>query len=397
MGGSGGSGGSDGASSSRGESTSADTTTTGAMNLAGAGGEGGTAGAPTDGPGLLTCASFPDDDPGERCEPKLRALLSSNEHIGLLRFEYDAGGRPTAVVDAGRAEALQYYTYDDAGQLTRFQSSCDGPTRDTCHWHYDLSYGEGGQLQTIDLSYPSTPNMHITYRYRSDGQLEGVDVFGVDDAGTLTPGYTQVYEYGDDDLLDWVTVDELEDQIEYSYVLEGSRVRVSESEHFSYGHALARRATIFDDLGLPAFGVDYSTDEELSFVVDGMQVLRGYSTVFGSEGVWSGSRFLVTVPSRVFPYRPFDLGPAAIADFSYEFRNVPFARNVAFSDDNLLEHVTFSCGSQCQGELDILRCGGVTIETTTGSSVDLRIDETNVFYYGCDDFVLPALPELPEL
>jgi len=189
------------------------------MNLAGAGGEGGAAGAPTDVPAPLTCASFPDDDPSERCEPKLRAILSSNEEFGLLRFEYEAAGRPAAVIDAKSSEALQYYSYDDAGRLTRFESGC-GPTRDTCHWHYDFSYGEGGRLQTIDLSYQHTL---ITYRYRSDGQLEGVDSFSIDDADVLTLRASEVYEYGEDDLLDLVTTDESEDRTEYSYVLEGTR------------------------------------------------------------------------------------------------------------------------------------------------------------------------------
>jgi hypothetical protein len=39
----------------------------------------------------------------------------------------------------------------------------------------------------------------------------------------------------------------------------------------------------------------------------------------------------------------------------------------------------------------MLRCGGVTIETT--DTADERA--TLVYYYGCDDFVLPTpLPEL---
>lgn len=77
----------------------------------------------------LTCDSFPGDDPHKRCEPKLRALLSSVGDWPLLTFEYDAAGRIATVGDE-RSHATFFrerYTYDDDRRLTRVEAGCNSP------------------------------------------------------------------------------------------------------------------------------------------------------------------------------------------------------------------------------------------------------------------------------
>ena len=44
-------------------------------------------------------------------------------------------------------------------------------------------------------------------------------------------------------------------------------------------------------------------------------------------------------------------------------------------------------------DIDVLRCGGAVVESIDFSPSPS--DEVRVYYYGCDDFELPA--ELPEL
>ncbi|HEY6723563.1 MAG TPA: hypothetical protein VI197_06000 [Polyangiaceae bacterium] len=111
---------------------------------------------------------------------------------------------------------------------------------------------------------------------------------------------------------------------------------------------------------------------------------------------------------RLFPYRPFDLTETDIDDFVYFYdngwRGYDFARHPSFSDAGLLEHLTFSIYQRDEAvptiDIDLLRCGSAVVESIdfSGSSADdpdAADDEVRVYYYGCDDFELPA--KLPKL
>lgn len=93
-----------------------------------------------------------------------------------------------------------------------------------------------------------------------------------------------------------------------------------------------------------------------------------------------------------------------IDDFSYDYEAwsaYEFARRPSFSDPGLLERLTLSLKQQALAtiEIDVLRCGGAVVESIdfSGSSADPNAadDEVRVYYYGCDDFELPA--KLPKL
>jgi len=364
----------------------------GAAGMAGAGGD--------DGP--LTCDSFSGDDPRERCEPKLRALLSSEGEWPILTFEYDAAGRIATVGDE-RSHASYFrdrYTYDDAGRLTRFESGCDGSGY--CEGYDQFSYAPAGWLQVADFSgleiytyaedgrvLEARKAQYLTrYSYRSDGLLEREDTFEVADDGVETPVGSALYDYGDDDLLDRYTSEfPAYIAIEYDYVLDAGRVRVEESLSDSYFSA-----DIYDDFGNRTFVLAQSegSDPFMSAYVDNSWCHSSSCYRYGSD--WFRS---------VLPYRAFDLTEADIDDFSYSVSapsgDYDFARRVTFSDDGLLEHLTlsFSSSSAKTVDIDTLRCGGgVAIETTEFSDAPDR-EETRVYYYGCDDFELPTrLPTL---
>ena len=97
------------------------------------------------------------------------------------------------------------------------------------------------------------------------------------------------------------------------------------------------------------------------------------------------------------PYRPYDLTSDVIGDFSYTYVDIPFSRHVAFSDEGLLEHLTIEWWTASKLEIDTQRCGGVVVENYEefGDWPSDYQRGVTVYYYGCDDFVLPApLPEL---
>ena len=107
-------------------------------------------------------------------------------------------------------------------------------------------------------------------------------------------------------------------------------------------------------------------------------------------------------------YGPFDLTESDIDDFSYEYERSTrdvygygFAKHPSFSEDGLFEHLTISMSKDelvATIDIDVLRCGGAVIESidlSSPSSTNGDDDEVRVYYYGCDDFELPA--ELPDL
>jgi hypothetical protein len=100
----------------------------------------------------------------------------------------------------------------------------------------------------------------------------------------------------------------------------------------------------------------------------------------------------------MFPYEPFDPTDEDIEDFSYTLGDETVTRRARFDDDGRLEHLAFSWQSPAESyaaEFSVLRCGGVIVETTRVPEVVDDNVNVNVNYYGCDDFVLPELPELP--
>ena len=138
--------------------------------------------------------------------------------------------------------------------------------------------------------------------------------------------------------------------------------------------------------------------------------MAGYIDGIKFEHYSRRTRHPFSAKGGMFPYRPFDLTKDDIDDFSYDFvafrdgpasHEIAFERNVSFSDAGLLEHVTFSFGVSTPStvDVDVLRCGGVVLESTDFSddgppNLAYELDETIVYYYGCDDFVLPTLPNL---
>lgn len=145
-------------------------------------------------------------------------------------------------------------------------------------------------------------------------------------------------------------------------------------------------AKIFDDFGRPAFRWSGIEGVSETAYVDGVE--------FGYDNNHPYTRHPFSAPHRTFPYRPLDLTEADIDDFSYDAVDTTFERLVSFSDEGLLEHLSLSFDDEYGTktvEIDNLHCGGVVLETVDFNAWGLR-DEVIVYYYGCDDFVLPALP-----
>jgi hypothetical protein len=223
----------------------------------------------------------------------------------------------------------------------------------------------------------------------SDGQIEGIDDFDVGENGVRVSRPAIVYEYGDDDLLDRtinLAVDEYYGVTEYDYELEADRVRVEWKSEFELNSA-----EVFDDAGRVAFRWYYHEGDHVGAYVDGIP--------FGNPWAPNFTRHPLASPDRLFPYEPLDLTEADIDDFSYDLAvdstPLTLARSVSFSDAGLLEHLTLSLSVQTI-DIDVLRCGGVVLEDIDFlHESNLRIkDEVLVYYYGCDDFVLPPLPRL---
>jgi len=421
IGGAGGAGGSTSSSSTSPTSTSSGEVAGGTGgDAANAGGAAGAAGAEPMAP-ALTCAGLSDDDPRDRCEPKLRALLMRHEDIyrenrddPLRTFEYDDAGRLVTVGDSrDHADYFLYrYTYDDAGRVRTFETSdCFD-----CPEVYEFDYADAGWLQTVASSHGErttyredgqvvealSDSRGWRYLYRDDGQVDAVETLVIDARGMITTGETYAYEYGDDDRLDRaVRGAEAWEITAYEYIVEGNQVRVELAK--SYGV----EATIFDDFSRPAFRL---------FGSDGLdgdgylgEILLGFNLYSREPGRYGFDRFLVEVPNRLFPYQPFELTENDIDDFAYEYPlggySYDFERRVRFSDEGLLEHLTLSVRDVPLGnsaprepvpltlDLDVQRCGGVVIETADFSHTTSG-DEASVYYYGCDDFELPdPLPE----
>jgi len=325
----------------------------------------------------------------------------------------------------GANYSTSHYSYDDQGRVSRFESTCDVPSS-PCTWTdglYEFSHADAGWLQMVVHTNPKYPDYrnqytynesgqltelsgatgHSNYSYREDGQLEVSQLFD-DYNGDLILSETTTYDYGDDDLLDRVErVGPYTAETDtYSYVIEDGQVRVR-GVHFGFSEWDS--ATIYDDFERPFFKLSEGW-------VDGDEGLFPGRSVTGyAGGEWSVSwshlkrndddasvvSHSVEVPERMFPYEPLDLSEADVADFSYAYSSYDFTRQARFADDGSLEHLSFSWqfpgGAHHTCEFDVLRCGGVVVETT---QIDEQLfnDDVKIYYYGCDDFVLPELPEL---
>lgn len=403
-------------SSTSGSSNTEGTSTSGSSGAGGEGGLGG-AGPDTEDP---RCQQFPDDNPGDRCEPRLRALFSASAE--LLTFEYDAEGRLATVGDerSHTSHVSSRYTYDEQGRVTSFESGCTTPT-DPCSDLYEFSYADAGWLQTViesdhagerrstydeagrltEVEYSDAAGTYAadTYHYRVDGQTELIESFSVAEEGVRTLVTTRTYEYGDDDLVDLVEHEYLDDYHDdyievFSYVIEAGRVRAIDKEVPQHDWSYA---TTLDDRGRPAFQLDimefYNVEDYFFYgytagwYAGNRTLLRLYSSESGTKNAHFFEH-AVSVPDNLFPYAPFDLTEADIDDFSYE----GLARQVSFGDDGRLERVTASWGSRVS-EFSVLRCGSAVVETTDVPE-EFGDDDVKIYYYGCDDFVLPDPPDL---
>lgn len=420
----------------------ADSTDAGGSAGSGTGGTAGTAGA---GGEPLTCdsfagfAGFSDDDPHDRCEPKLRALLSSRGDEPLLQFEYNAAGQIARIWHEATIRHL--YSYDAEGRLVRLENDYAEVLEINQYSRiYEFSYADAGWVQTLTrdgkqrTTYDEDGRVLETmrldascedpavclsgtllrYRYRSDGQIEALEGFDVDD-GVETPTETAVFEYGDDGLLD-----EFEDGYSYHFehVLEDGRVRVEEM----HDELLWETVTIFDDAGRPAFKYDVDDEnqhEDLIVFVGDVQYRRPVTRdVPKPMAGWFPRTLHHTIEQRswplengihaihTFPYRPFELTETDIDEFSYDYERrgvvYSFARHPSFAADGRLEHLTLSANEReaSSMEIDVLRCGGAVVESIDFSqdpedALYDADDEVRIYYYGCDDFELPTtLPEL---
>lgn len=398
------------------DATTGSTSMGGTGGTSGIGGTGGLGGADPD-PEDPRCVEFPHDDPDDSCEPKLRALFASGDQ--LLTFEYDAAGRLMTVGDErSHAEhVVTRYTYDDEGRVSQLENDCSTPT-DPCGVSYEFSYANGGWLETLLETHPgsssgdqrSTYDEHgrlaevergdsvNTYHYRSDGQLEFVEYFSVDGSGDRTLVATKTHEYGTDDLLDRVEMVYQdyyrEDYFDtYSYYFEEGRVRAVEEVPYDSDRT---KTTIFDDLDRRALRNEvqevYDVDDPykaywVTWFAGGRELFTlGYNQR-GRRDV-DFFRPAVSVPDDMFPFEPVELTDDGIDTFHYE----TLARRARFDEAGRLEHLGLEWGSFVSG-FDVLRCGGAVVETTTVPE-EFEAEDVRVYYYGCDDFVLPELPDL---
>lgn len=370
-----------------------------------------------------TCEEIPHDDPGDRCEPKLRALVFLWMGSRSLRtFSYDDAGRLVTIGDERSHDSYFFrrYTYDESGRLVRFEEDCTTATSaNDCLAVWELTYAEAGWLESLRQSYESSPGVDLqeTYdedgkllerlrgrstgadgsihRYRTDGQLETKEVFTMDESGTRVPQYTELYEYGDDNLLDRIDCRDVESEVVYecqeylNYIFESGRVRVRLR---SYGDSEFHETIVFDDLGFPAFSRVSIQGDDVQVFVDIDSTDRPEAWLTRPEATAASID-----PARALRrYGPYELTEDVIRDFSYTYSDIPFSRQVTFSQEGLLEHLTLSWGPESRLELDTLRCGGVVLETVRRTDpYEDDSEEVTVYYYGCDDFVLPSpLPEL---
>lgn len=389
-------------------------------NTGGSGAAAGAAGAGGSDEWLPTCDEIPHEDPADDCEPVLRAIVKSGKGVRpLLTIAYDSMGRVVSVGDQRdhASYALYRYTYDEAGRLTHLKKSCSDA--DSCQDVYEFSYAEAGWLQAMTLfssriedrneTYAEDGSLiesrwegesaefGTTYTYRSDGQVELSESFRIDENGDhVYSGARRIYEYGDDSLLDAIACYDSDSEEDwdcyetFGYIIDAGKVRVMRRDS---DNGDLSEAFVLDRRGLPAFEhvTVQGDDQTASVILDGARLPE----------MWKAKPrpgYLDLPIDVAASFGPYAVSQGEVDSFSFAYHGYSFDRAVTFADDGLLEHLVAEwSGPEDPGSVELRsqRCDGVVLETVRTTRWNDSDTEVSYYYYGCDDFVLPAAPPLP--